>query len=116
MTNLSGRRGTEAENGVVAVFRRRFPAADRRVPNGSLDRGDVTGVPELCVEVKGGKGGYDLGPWMKEAEKEQVNAKTRWKCLAFRRWGKGNPEEWFATMRLGDFVDLYADLMEMRSR
>jgi len=115
MSNPSGRLGSFAETQIVNIFRRRWPEADRRKSNGKNDRGDLSGVPGLCVEMKGGHA-LNLGPWMTEAVKERLNAGAQWAVVAHRRWGKGNAEDWFVTMPLGDFVELYALYSETRAR
>ena len=115
MTTTARRIGSEAETKVVGAFRRCFPTAERRVTNGAKDRGDMAGVPDLTCEIKGGKQ-LLLGPWMDEAEKERTNAGTTWTCVAHKRRLKGNADDWFVTIRLGDFVDLYSSYLEGRAR
>ena len=54
--NKSGKIGTAAETAVVNYLRvNGFPHVERRRLRGAKDAGDLTGIPGLLVEVKGGE-------------------------------------------------------------
>ena len=45
MSNPSGRKGAAWETDVAKYLAEEFPGVERRVKNGVLDRGDITGIP-----------------------------------------------------------------------
>jgi hypothetical protein len=67
-------KGTAFETRLVKYLRENgFPYAERRALSGSLDRGDITGIPGVVIECKNEKK-YDLARYMDETLKEQANA------------------------------------------
>ena len=77
MTNPSKQRGTAFETAIVAYLRDHgYPHAERRALHGTLDRGDVAGVPGVVIEAKATKA-IDLAAAVDEAEAERVNAGAR---------------------------------------
>jgi hypothetical protein len=104
--NRSRAKGTAAESAVVKYLRDAgFPAAERRALAGSLDKGDVTGVPDWTLEIKNcARDG--LPGWMDELAKEIVNAATRHGAVVHKRRGKGSAGEWFATMTLAQLTEI----------
>ena len=56
MTNRSKDTGTNAETAVATYLRSTgyFPNAERRALAGAYDRGDLTGIGDLVIEVKAG--------------------------------------------------------------
>lgn len=107
-------KGTRGENLVVdALQRAGFVHAERRALNGINDKGDITGIPGLCLEVKfhdsyAGK----LGGWVDEAEVERINAKADVAAVWHRRKGKGNADDWFVTMSGSQFLELLKEVMK----
>lgn len=106
--------GTDAEGAVVDFLKKNgWPYAERRILSGIHDKGDVTGTPGICWEVKGGaaaEGASDgqVAAWLVETERERVNAKASVGILVMKRKGIGRPRagEWWAVLDGGVFADL----------
>lgn len=101
----AGDTGRRAENAVVEALRRHgFPAAERRRMKGNLDEGDLSGVPDTVVQVKGGNGGASnrsrLAEWVDATEAQVANAGATRGVLVVKRVGKGRADDWFAVMPL----------------
>lgn len=104
----SKRKGTAGESAVVSFLRTAgFPYAERLALQGSKDRGDITGIPGVVVEVKASDA-YEWSTWLKEASVEKENAKADHAFVASKPRGVGSTRtgEWFAGMFLGDYDDL----------
>lgn len=108
-------KGTRGENAVVDALRRAgFVHAERRALAGTLDKGDVLGVPGWVFEVKAhdsyaGK----LGEWLGELQREKVNAGAEFGVVWHRRKGKGSAEDWFVTMSGAEFLSILRALEGM---
>lgn len=61
-----------------------FPYAERRAQSGTKDKGDLAGVPGVCVEFKNVKR-ISLAEWMDEAIVEQKNAGAQLTFVIFPR-------------------------------
>jgi hypothetical protein len=99
-------KGTAAESAVVAYLQANgFPWAERRSLNGALDKGDLTGTPGLCWEVKVAGSGLKLGPWLKETEAERINSGATHGILVVKPRGLGDKStgSWLAAMTADDF-------------
>lgn len=82
MTNPNG---TRFETRLVRYLAEKgFPYAERRVRSGSKDRGDVSGVPGICIEAKAVKK-FDLAGWVDESLVEQANAGAQLTYVVFPR-------------------------------
>lgn len=74
MTNPNGRAGAEFEQALVDYAKAHgFPHAERRVKNGSKDRGDLILHTGWVVEAKNEKV-RDVPAAMREAKREAANA------------------------------------------
>jgi hypothetical protein len=101
--------GTVAETAVVRVLQRSgFPHAERRALRGAYDCGDVTGIPGVAVEIKGGKAAKrasdaQIEAWLDETEAERINARADIGLLVVQRAGVGAPNahRWWAYTRTG---------------
>lgn len=94
----SKRKGTAAESAVVAWLQANgHPNAERRALAGVNDKGDIAGVPGVCIEVKNHQA-FDLAGWVGELEAEIVNSKARTGVVIAKRRGKGNVAEWYAVL------------------
>lgn len=84
-----------------------FPYADRRVKNGSKDKGDIGGVGtdagRLVLECKN-TSKISLGVWAAEAEQERLNDEALAGVIVHKRHGKGKPEDQWVTLTLADLV------------
>jgi hypothetical protein len=102
-------KGTDAERAVVRFLQARgFPQAERRASNGNADRGDITGCPGICWEVKyrdmmPGDGRINM--WLVETDRERDNAGADIGILVVRRPHAG-VASWWAIARLGDLMAL----------
>jgi Holliday junction resolvase len=95
MTNRSKQKGTAAESAVVQYLREQgWHGAERRALSGALDKGDVAGVPLVCIEVKDCKT-LTFGPWLEEAKTETRSAKAEIGFVWAKRRGKSSPADWF---------------------
>lgn len=110
--------GTATETAVVRYLRANgFPHAERRALTGSLDCGDITGIPGVAFEVKGGTAAKiasdgQVHLWLAETEAERVNAKADVGVLVMQRAGVGvvNAGRWFAVLDSWTLANLMADL------
>ena len=108
MVNKPKQKGTAAESAVVSFLREHgFPHAERLALQGSADRGDITGIPGIVVEVKACQE-YLFSAWLGEAEAERENAKADFGFVAAkpRMVGTTRTGQWYALMRHGAFRDL----------
>jgi hypothetical protein len=84
-----------------------FPLVERRALAGILDKGDVMGVPGCVVEVKSGAR-LCLPEWLRETEKERVNAAARLGILVVKLRGMGEAKvgDWPAILPVGQLVEM----------
>lgn len=82
---------------------------DRRVKNGAKDRGDIAGLRHhghrLVLECKNTAKTL-LGSWAAEAEAERGNDDALVGLIVHKRHGKGQPEDQWVTLTLGELVAL----------
>jgi hypothetical protein len=82
---------------------------DRRVKNGTKDRGDIGGVRihglRVVLECKN-TAKTSLGTWANEAETERGNDDALAGVIVHKRVGKGKPEDQWVTMTLANFTAL----------
>lgn len=102
--SASKARGTAFESLVVRGLARWFPAVERRALAGTLDRGDIAGVPGWTVECKAVRA-MSLGAWLDEAKVEAGNARTPFYAVVHKRRGKGAAEDQFVSMPLSVFAE-----------
>ena len=99
-------KGRETENLFVEFLRNNgLPHVERRRLAGSADRGDITGVPGVCFEVKSG-GRIDLAGWMHELGLEQLNDHAEHGVLVIRPKGRPAVEDWWAVLTVPQLVQL----------
>ena len=97
--------GTAAESAVVKYLRENgFGNAERRALHGSTDLGDITGIPGVVIEVKGGKmaeGASDglVQAWLAETDAERRNAKADVGILVLKRKGQAVAGSWWCIYR-----------------
>lgn len=105
MTNPSKNRGTAAETAVARFLETHgWPYAERRSLAGALDKGDITGTPGVCWEVKAGYP-YKWSEWLDETLVETVNSKAEHGVLVSKPKGVGvtRVDRWFAVMEADRF-------------
>lgn len=109
MVNKSKQKGTSTETLVVNYLRENgWPWVERRALAGSLDKGDVAGMPGLCVEIKYGGETLKIGPWLTETGIERLNAGADHGILVVKPFGMGekNVGSFYAVMVAHDFEAL----------
>lgn len=103
MVNKPKQKGTAAESAVVSFLRTvGFPYAERLALQGGKDRGDITGIPGIVVEVKACQE-YTFSSWLAEAEVERDNAKADFGFVVAkpRLVGTARTGQWYALMYEG---------------
>jgi hypothetical protein len=110
MTSKSKIKGSKAELDFVKWARQWFPYADRRLAGATLDKGDVSGINGVCIEIKN-HAKLDLAGWLAELEVETKNSKSWTGVVIHKRKGKGNPADWYATMPASVWMELLRKAM-----
>jgi hypothetical protein len=110
MVNKPKRAGTAAESAVAAfLVENGWPYAERRSLQGALDKGDITGTPGVCWEVKstsGDHGAINYSGYLRELAVEKVNAKADFGVVVVKPRGRGKRtvDQWVAVTYLGDIA------------
>lgn len=105
MVNKPKAIGTAGETAVVRYLQANgFPFAERRALHGTVDLGDVTGIPDMVVEVKAGHSAWNasdnqIDKWLGETETERGNAKASVGLLVVARRQKP-PAAWWCVMSM----------------
>jgi hypothetical protein len=98
--------GTAWESAIVkTLIACGWPHAERRRLNGSADRGDIAGVPGICIEAKNTKS-YDLAGAVGEASREALNANVPIGVAWIKRHGKSDPLDGYVVMDGATFLRL----------
>ena len=106
MSNHSKQKGTSAETAVVKhLINNGFPEAERRTLSGANDKGDISGIKDVCLEVKDHKK-INLAGWIKELEVERRNALATTGAVIHKKRGTLNVGEWYATIPVWVYIDL----------
>lgn len=104
----SKRRGTAWETRIVTYLREHgAPNAERRALGGAKDRGDIAGIPGVCIEAKAAARA-ELAQWLDEAETERRNDGADIGLVWHHRRGKGSPGDGYVTMTGATLVRLLA--------
>lgn len=99
-------KGTAAETAVVRFLQGHgFRYAERRALHGSADKGDITGIGPVVLEVKNCKK-IELSQWLTELSVEMYNAKAETGAVVAKRRGVTDPAGWYAILTFGDLVEL----------
>jgi hypothetical protein len=105
----SKQKGTAAETAVVKYLKANgFPKAERRALTGALDKGDISGIFDVVLEVKNHKT-MTLGQWMEELKVEIDNANAATGAVVHKRKGTTDVGEWYASMPFYMFIYLLRD-------
>lgn len=108
--SASKRKGTAAETAVVNYLQSwGYNQCERRALQGTLDRGDIAGIPGLVIEVKD-HARMDLAAWVDEAEVEKRNDGGSAGVVWHKRRGRGDVGDWYVTMTGRQFIDFLARL------
>jgi len=99
-------KGTRAENQVVEFLKQNgFPYAERRALAGVNDKGDVTGIGPVVIEVKDHQK-ITLAEFMSELKEEVNNADAQTGVAVVKRRGTLQVGDWYAVMPVAWWVDL----------
>jgi hypothetical protein len=110
--SASKRKGTRAETAVIAALHAMgFVHAERRALSGAADRGDVAGIPAVCIEVKD-CARTELSVWLDEALAEGANAAAPWPAVVHKRRGRADARRWFVTMEFEVWGDMLAAALQ----
>ena len=107
---MSGRatkaKGSGAERDVVKALKKEgFQYADRRLAGATLDKGDISGIPGVTIEIKN-HAKMDLAGWLEELKVEMTNDNAWTGVVWHKRKGKGNPLDWYCTMPAHVWIEL----------
>lgn len=108
MVNTPKRKGTAAESAVVSFLRTAgFPHAERLALQGGKDRGDITGIPGIVIEVKAVQT-YAFNGWLTEARVERDNAGADFGIVVAkpRMVGTTKTRHWYGLMYALDYLAL----------
>lgn len=111
MSSAAKRKGSQAERDVVAWLKANgFKYADRRLAGATLDKGDISGVPGVTIEIKN-HAKMDLSGWLAELEIEMKNDSAWTGTVLHKRRGKGNVGDWYATMPAQIWLELIKEII-----
>lgn len=99
-------KGTAWETAIVRFLQEHgWHHAERRALHGQLDKGDVTGLPGICIEAKSAAR-HELAAWLDEAKAEKRNAGAATCAVWFKRRGKTSPGAGFVLLDGDEYVAL----------
>jgi hypothetical protein len=105
VSNPQKAKGSGAERGVVKWLKQWFPYVDRRLAGAALDKGDISGIPGVTIEVKN-HATMKLSEWVKELEVEMKNDNAWTGVVIHKKKGTTDVGQWYATMPAQVWVDL----------
>ena len=109
MTSPQKRKGSAAELAVAKWLRKLgWIHAERSRAGWTDDRGDIDGMPGVCIEVKNEKK-IDLPGYLRELEVEIANAQAWTGTVIVKRRGSMNVDNWYAVMP----AKIWGELMVM---
>jgi hypothetical protein len=98
VTSPQKRKGSAAELAVAKWLRKLgWIHAERSRAGWTDDRGDIDGMPGVCIEVKAEKK-IDIPGYLRELEVEIENAKAWTGTVIIKRRGSTNVDDWYAVM------------------
>ena len=105
MSSASKAKGSKAELDVAKWLKQWFPYADRRLAGATLDKGDISGIPGVTIEVKN-HAKMDLAGWVAELETEMSNDNAWTGTVIHKRKGKANVDHWYCTQPATVWIEL----------
>jgi hypothetical protein len=109
VTSPQKRKGSAAELAVAKWLRKLgWVHAERSRAGWTDDRGDIDGLPGICIEIKAEKK-FDLPGYLRELEVEMENAKAWTGTVIIKRRGSMNVDDWYAVMP----AKIWAELLLM---
>ena len=102
-------KGRFTENQAVGwLIEQGWVAAERRRLNGTTDKGDVAGVPGICIEVKSAASWAPVR-WMRETATETINARADIGFVMARPNGGTNVADWAIIMTPATLMKLLTE-------
>lgn len=102
--NKNKRKGTAAESAFVKfMVEHGFKYVERRSLKGKADRGDISGLPGVVIEIKSGSR-LAIPEWLKELEIEMVNDGSDEGYLVIKPKRKGKVEDWWVITTVGRWL------------
>lgn len=102
-------KGTNWETTIVRFLRDNgVPHAERRALGGTLDRGDIAGIPGVVFEAKNASR-ITLSEWLAEAEAERANDHATYGIVWAKRTGKTSPADGYVIMTGAALVQLLTE-------
>ena len=112
MANKNKNKGTRAELLVAKWLNvNGHPDAERSRAGWTDDRGDIDGIPNVCIEIKDEKK-INLAGYMKELAIEVKNRKSKYGVCIVKKRGTQDAGEWYAVLPAKDWLALLADALE----
>jgi len=113
MANPNGRKGASFERQVADYLRDEWDdRIDRRVKTGAKDKGDIANFRvaghRVVIECKN-EAKINLAGWVGEAQEECLNDGALIGLVVAKRKGKGQPEDQYCILTLGDLLKLLAN-------
>ena len=106
MTHPNKTKGNVAERAVVTYLRGRgFIHAERSRAGWTDDRGDIDGLPGVCIEIKNEKR-INLAGYMDELLRETLAAKADTGVVIVKKRGTADVAQWYAVAPVSVWVDL----------
>ena len=105
MSSASKAKGSQAERDVVKYLKQWFPYVDRRLAGATLDKGDISGIPGVTIEIKN-HAKMDLAGWIEELLAEMANDGAWTGVVWHKRKGRGSPGDWYCTMPGYVYIEL----------
>jgi Holliday junction resolvase len=104
VSNPSKQKGTDGENAVMRALQESgWPHVERRALSGVNDKGDISGIPGVVIEVKNEKK-MTLASYLAETKVEMANANADHGVAWIKRPGKGNALDWYVLMDGHEYV------------
>lgn len=113
VANPAKAKGSSAERAVVAWLKQWFPYVDRRLAGATLDKGDVSGIPGVTIEIKN-HATMNLSGWLAELETEMKNDGAWTGVVIHKKKGKTDVGQWYATMPASVWVDLLTRVLDKK--
>ena len=108
MTSPQKRKGSAAELAVAKWLKEwGWLNAERSRAGWQDDRGDIEGVPGVCIEVKNQKQ-FDIPGWLEELRVEMENSDAWTGTLIVKRRGSSDVDDWYAIMPAWIWASLLA--------
>ena len=99
-------KGTSWESAIVTYLQTAgWVHTERRALNGAKDRGDIAGIPGVCIEAKSAAR-IELAEWLKEAQTEKVNSGASVGAVWIKKRGKTSAGDGYVVMDGQQFVQL----------